>query len=481
MSRINNILEKVQLTIKSHNLIENGDSVVVALSGGPDSVCLLHVLHTLSEKLNIKIYAVHINHMLRGLESDADEAYVFELCGKLDVPIHSRSFDIRRISDEKGISLEEAGREIRYGELSDFAYKTGASKVAVAHNKNDQTETVLMHILRGSGLAGLAGMEYERGNIIRPLLDIERSEIEEYCEKLNLNPRIDSSNLKSDFTRNRIRLELIPFINAKFNVDLMESICRLSSHAGSENGFMEKCSAEAMDKLIVEKSSGNTGLNLSGLKSLHPALQRRVIRKAVCQVKGDLKGIESIHVDDAVGLISRGRTGAAIQLPGGIFAGISYNLFKIYMKTESADTPQFDKIVTMPGCTEVAEINSVIIASIEAEAFTIDKYNGLGYNSLVQFFDYDGLKRGINIRNRCEGDIFKPYKSSGTKKLKEYFIDNKIPREIRSEIPLIACNDEIVWIIGYKISDKFKVTENTKSVLKLEVKKVGGTYNGGYR
>lgn len=466
-----NILEKVLQTIDCHNLIEKGDSVVAAVSGGPDSVCLLHVLYSLSERLNIKIYAVHINHMLRGSESDADEAYVLDLCSRLKVPLHSRSYDIRRISGETGMSLEEAGREVRYKEFNDFADETGSMKIAVAHNRNDQAETVLMHILRGSGLTGLAGMDYKRDRIIRPLLDIDRSEIEEYCRKNNLKPRIDSSNLKSDFTRNRIRLELFPFINKKFGIDLTENLFRLSSLAGSDNSYIEKCAAEAIEDCIEERKAGYIGLNLAGLRSLHPALLGRVIRNAVCQVKGNLKGINSIHIADAAGLAAKGRTGKAVQLPGGVRAGITYDLFRIYMETEGIERLLFNNEVRIPGCTEVDELGSCLYASVENAPAAIDNYNGMGYNSLKQLFDYDGLKKGINIRNRCDGDIFKPYRSNGTKKLKEYFIDNKIPREIRDRIPLIACNNEIVWIIGYKTSDKFKVTENTKSVLELEFRR----------
>ena len=185
---VKEMLDRILKTIASHKLVEDGDSVIAAVSGGPDSVCLLHALHALSARLNIKLLAVHINHRLRGAESEADEAYTRELCNKLGIYLHCRAFDILEISRNEGISLEEAGREARYREFELFADAAGAAKIAVAHNKNDQAETVLMNIIRGTGLAGLAGMEYKRGRIIRPLLDVPRCEIERYCAENLLSP-----------------------------------------------------------------------------------------------------------------------------------------------------------------------------------------------------------------------------------------------------------------------------------------------------
>ena len=222
------MLDKVVEAIKRYKLIENGDKIVTGVSGGPDSVCLLHVLHVLAGKMNIKVFAIHINHMLRGSESDADEAFTREICSKMGINLRSLAFDINEVSRKERISLEEAGRETRYREFQRFADEIGAARIAVAHNKNDQAETILMNLFRGTGLQGLTGMDYIRGRIIRPLLSITRHEIERYCEENSLGYRIDSSNLKGDFTRNRIRLELIPEINKSFGTDLTESINRMA-------------------------------------------------------------------------------------------------------------------------------------------------------------------------------------------------------------------------------------------------------------
>ena len=462
------MLDKVVETIKRYKLIENGDKIVTGVSGGPDSVCLLHVLHVLAGKMNIKVFAIHINHMLRGSESDADEAFTREICSKMGINLRSLAFDINEVSRKERISLEEAGRETRYREFQRFADEIGAARIAVAHNKNDQAETILMNLFRGTGLQGLTGMDYIRGRIIRPLLSITRHEIERYCEENSLGYRIDSSNLKGDFTRNRIRLELIPEINKSFGTDLTESINRMALLLRNDNSYLETNAAKAFDSCLDKFVNGCASLKLKELRLLHPALAGRVLRMAVNRVKGDLKGIESKHIEDIAELINMGKTGSSIQLPEGIRAGISYSVLKIYIHKSTAKS-NFEYELGVPGFAYIDEIKVSIEASIESLCLNVDKYERIGYNSLEQFFDYDRIKKGINIRNRRNGDIFAPYRSNGSKKLKEYFIDNKIPQEKRDEIPLITSDNEIVWIIGHKISDKFKVTENTKRVLRLNV------------
>ena len=472
------LLKKVLETITSHKLVKNGDAVLAAVSGGPDSVCLLHVLFSLSGELGISLFAIHINHMLRGSESDADEQYAKVLCGKLGIPIRSVSVDISELSRSRGISLEEAGREARYAEFEKYADETGAAVIAVAHNRNDQAETVLMHILRGSGLTGLSGMGLRRGRVIRPLLETNRSEIDEYCREQKLEPRIDSTNLKEDFTRNRVRLKLIPFINSNFEVDLTGSLCRISKLAGQDSSYLEKCAEEEYAASLVKAGSDFIQLKLEALKRLHPAIMSRVLRLSLQKLTGSLKGIESIHMDILSDLVYQGGTGPVVQLPRNIRAGISYGILKIYLEKEEKPASVFNRKIQVPGQTLVKEITSVIKAEILEKSAEIDKYGKLGYNSMTQFFDYDLLKEGINIRNRAAGDIFKPYKSNGTKKLKEFFIDSKIPRDLRDEIPVIAIGNEVVWVAGFKISDKFKLTENTKSVLKLEIFKNNATTGG---
>ncbi|NJD02410.1 MAG: tRNA lysidine(34) synthetase TilS, partial [Ruminiclostridium sp.] len=407
---VQEMLDKVVETIKRYKLIENGDKIVAGVSGGPDSVCLLHVLNILSGKMDIKVLAIHINHKLRGFESDADEAFTQEICRKMGINLRSLAFDISELSGKEGISLEEAGRETRYREFQRFADETGAAKIAVAHNKNDQAETILMNLFRGTGLQGLTGMDYMYGRIIRPLLSISRHEIETYCKDNSLGFRVDSSNLKGDFTRNRIRLDLIPEINKNFNTDLTEAMHRMALLLKNDNNYLEADAQKAFNTCLDKFANGCVRLKLKELKLLHPALAGRVFRIAVSCIKGDLKGIESKHIEDITELVDKNRTGSSIQLPKGIRAGISYSVLKIYIEKAVAKS-DFDYELAVPGFAYFDEVMASVETSIDSLCPNIDKYERIGYNSLEQFFDYDRIKEGINIRNRRVGDIFTPYRS----------------------------------------------------------------------
>ncbi len=329
------LVKRVLDTIKRHNLIGQGENVVVGVSGGPDSVCLLHVLFSLSRQLQMKLYAVHINHMLRGNEANADERYVEDLCKNLGLGLHTKACDINGISKDEGISLEEAGRNARYREFEEFADSIGGARIAVAHNKKDQAETVLMNIVRGTGLHGLKGMDYSRGRIVRPLLDIERKDIEVYCSLHSLEPRTDATNLLEIYTRNKIRLGLIPYIDRAFDTNLVESLTRMSDLLRDENDFIERTAADFYDRCKVTCTGSVVALDIGKLNAMHIAMIKRVIRCGIKDVKGDLKGIESVHVDDVLKIGLSGNTGSEIHLPGGIRAVNSYGLLKIYIKEET--------------------------------------------------------------------------------------------------------------------------------------------------
>jgi len=524
------MIDKVRRTITEHNLIEKGENVLVGVSGGPDSICLLHILDYLSDELDIKnILAMHVNHMLRGEESDADEEYVKELCETLGIKLFSVAINVKEIAEKTNLSIEEAAREARYNKFKALAEKIGNCKIAVAHNRNDQAETVLMNIIRGTGLDGLKGIDYKRGNIIRPLLDVDRKEIEEYCIRHNLKPRTDSTNLMNIYTRNKIRLDVIPYINENFNVDIIENIVRMadlvrddisylkfvteeayykcllkpdyenenkeSSRYGAKSGDALKMkSKDVVKRLYVERTCDDYDnvvlLDINKLKKLHKSIIKRVLRLAVENVRGNIKDIESVHINQIFQLCLEGRTGAEIHLPTNIRAAKSYNILKIFAckdseynkdnNTRENKSEQLQKTtlqghsVNIPGITRIEELNIEIEGTIlnKESLDDIENLKKMGYNSLIQFFDYEKIKEGpeVVLRNRHKGDLIKPLKSGGTKKLKEFMIDNKIPRDIRDKILLLAKEREIIWVIGYRISDKFKVTENTKSILKLEVK-----------
>ena len=459
------MITRVLNTIKKNNLIKNGDCVVVGVSGGPDSVCLLHVLWCLKDELNLKLVAVHINHMLRGDESYRDEEFVDKFCSQLGVELKALRVDISKIARQRGMSLEEAGREERYRNFEEMADSIGADKIAVAHNKNDQAETVLLNIIRGTGLDGLKGMDYIRGRIVRPLLDIERSEIDAYIRENKLDTVTDSSNLEKIYARNRIRLDVIPNIDNLFGCNIVKSIDRMSKLIKDDMDFIDGKVKKSYYNAVLKKENGEVELLLGKVKRMHRAVKRRAIRKAIEEVKGNVKGIESVHIESVLDMINNGRVGARIDLPG-IKIGRTYESIRFYKRERHPETFDYDIFLNIPGITEIGDGKHYVEATVITD-YKAGDYKGVKARSLVQFFDYDKLLEGINIRRRKEGDLFKPINSNGTKKLKEYFIDNKIPREMRDNIPLIAKGQEIVWIIGYKTSDKFKVTENTKRLLRL--------------
>jgi tRNA(Ile)-lysidine synthase len=337
-----------------------------------------------------------------------------------------------------------------------------------------------MNILRGTGTAGLAGMDFKRNNIIRPLLNISREEIEKYCSVLGLSPRTDSSNLTHEYTRNKIRLGLLPYIEDYFKIDVIESLNRLSINASTDNSCLLRHSCEAYKNGVLEKESGMVGLSIEHLRELDPAIRVRVLKLALNDAAGSCDGIGSVHYDMLTNLVMKGKTGMGAELPGGIRAAVSYGILKIFLEKGLETTgrrrekTEFSHELEIPGTTVVPCLDAQVRATVE-NAENVDIPGVTEYNPLVRFFDYDRLKEGIYIRNRRNGDIFKPFRSAGTKKLKEFFIDNKIPREQRDMIPLICKGNEVVWVIGHKTSDKFKLTENTKSVLKIEYIRRGST------
>ena len=244
------IFEKTLSTIKKYNLIEKGDKIVLGLSGGPDSVCLLHLLNRMKDVLDIEVYAAHLNHQIRGMEAQKDALYVSDLCERLGITFFVKSIDVPKYCKENKLSIEEGARKLRYEMFFEIKESLNADKIAIAHNMNDQAETVLMRMMRGTGLQGLKGIDYMRdGVIIRPILDIERADIEAYCEEHKLTPRIDATNLETIYTRNKIRLELIPYMKENFNSNVTESIVRMSNSLKSDNDFIEEEAIKAFDKV----------------------------------------------------------------------------------------------------------------------------------------------------------------------------------------------------------------------------------------
>ena len=294
--------EKVLETIKKYNLIENGDRIVIGVSGGPDSITLLNVLLEIKkEKIyNFEMIVCHVNHMIR---EEAGE-YVKEFCKKHDIEFYANRVDIQKVSSKEKIGTEEAGRIARYEFFNEILEKTSSNKIATAHTASDNAETVLMNIIRGAGTTGLKGIEAKRDNLIRPLIECNREEIEEYCNQNNLNPRIDKTNFENIYTRNKIRNMLIPYIKENFNPNIIESINRLSDLSKQENEYLEKQTAKAFEKLLIEKKNDEIILDLNGFNSQELVIKNRLVLYTINILFGTRNGIEKKHIEDIIKLCS---------------------------------------------------------------------------------------------------------------------------------------------------------------------------------
>ena len=299
--------EKVLCTINKFNLIENGDKLVLGVSGGPDSITMLNVLIELrkSNKIKFDMVVCHINHGLRE-NAKLDEEFVESFCSKKDIECFVLHADVKKEAEETKRGLEETGRDVRYKFYNEILEKTSSNKIAIAHNANDNVETVIMNIMRGSGLAGLKGIEAKSGIYIRPLIECERSEIEEYCEEKNLNPRHDESNDENIYTRNKIRNIVIPYIKENFNPNIIQTITRLSDIAKDDLNYLENETRECYKRLVIsekeEKNKKEVVLNLKEFNKLDKAIEKRVLLYAINQIFGSTKGIEKIHVEDMIKL-----------------------------------------------------------------------------------------------------------------------------------------------------------------------------------
>lgn len=297
--------EKVLETIKKYELISNGDKLVIGVSGGPDSMCMLNILKEIKENgiLNFEITVAHINHMIRE-EAKEDENYVKKYCKENGIKFYSKSIDVEKIANTNKISTEEAGRNERYKFFDEILKKTASSKIAIAHNKNDNAETVIMNIIRGSGVSGLKGIEAKREIYIRPLIECEREEIEEYCEKENLNPRIDKTNFENIYTRNKIRNIAIPFIKQEFNPNIIETINRLTDLVIEEETYIEKQVEKEYKEILIEENLEKRTIivDLKKFNNEEKVIKSRLILYTITRIFGSSKGIEKIHIEDIIKL-----------------------------------------------------------------------------------------------------------------------------------------------------------------------------------
>jgi tRNA(Ile)-lysidine synthase len=473
------MLRKASNYIKSHILIEKGDRILVGVSGGADSVCLLHILSTLYQDTDVFFLVVHVHHGIRNEEADRDEAFVRTLCDSLKIEYKAYYYDVISIASEQGISEEEAGRKVRYETFVNASVEYRCNKVAVAHNKNDNAETFLFNLFRGSAVKGLTGMDSiitmktNVGNIIviRPLLAITREEIEAYLEEHNLSYQNDSTNFGDVYTRNKIRNRVLAYAKDQINTNAIEHINNAAGHLGETYNFVESCINERY-QAIVRQGHMSYEYSILDIEKEDIVIRKGIIRRILGDLADSLKDIEAKHVE-AVLSLSNKQVGKMIHLPYKIIALKNYGSIKLYLASNSMDKISLNHELTMPtdilvpGKTDIEQYEIYI----EADVFEYEKNQPFPKNSCMKWFDYDKIENTLKLRTRKTGDYLQIDSRGGRKKLKDYFIDLKIPKEERDRLLLVADGSHILWIIGYgdRISEGYKISDNTKQVLSLKL------------
>jgi tRNA(Ile)-lysidine synthase len=474
---VDSIKAKVLGYLRANGLVTAGEKIVVAVSGGPDSVCLLDILYSLRKELGIELHVAHLNHQLRGAEADADADYVKALARRLKLPATIESADVRSFQKKHKLTLEEAAREVRYGFLAAVAQKTGAEKVAVGHTAADNVETLLMHIIRGSGLKGLRGLlpdsQIKAGGtglrVIRPLLCLTREETEDYCAAHRLNPRTDSTNLSAAPFRNKVRRRLLPQLRG-LNPQFDEALLRTAATAAADLAFIEQ-EANLASKKLLKSGKNSVTLDKQGFLALHPALQRQVLRGAIESLLGSLKDIEAVHVEDIMDALEK-PAGKIIGLPFGLNFYIDYDRYILTPETASAAAglcplPTLNKSfkVNIPGKTRDS--------GWEVEAsFVTPLPTAITEGGFIAYLDAAVVGKELTVRNCLPADRFQPLGMKLPKKLNRFMMDAHIPRGWRKNVPLVCAGNEIIWVAGWRISERCRIKPDTEKVLKLEFKQI---------
>lgn len=461
------LLRKVSDYILRHRMVERGGKVLAAVSGGPDSIALLYILYRLKDELGISLHVAHLNHMFRGEESEKDAFFVAETAQGYGLPVTVEAVDVPSYRARRRLSNQVAAREVRYRFLRDCADRVGASRIALAHQADDQAETILINFLRGAGTAGLKGILPVRDGIyIRPLLNVRRSDIESFCGRMGLAFRQDSSNLKPVYTRNKIRLNLVPLLEEEYNPELVPALLRLGEICREEDSCLDHLAEEAFQAALQNSSPGHVSLSLERLCDMPLALRRRVLRRAWQSVTGAPGNLDFQHAEAALSLIDSGTTGSQAVMPGNVAAVRGYSALELKAAPEKKDLPGYLYQLQVPGTTHIPETGATVCAEL---------YNGEAGRSPRDLprnealLDFDKLPPDIFVRRRLEGDVFHPYGQVSELKLKDFLIKQKIPRAERDRIPLVCTPREIIWVGGIRTGEKWKVCGSTKKMLHLKL------------
>lgn len=447
--------KRVQRTLRQFHMLPYGARVVVGLSGGMDSVALLHVLHTLGEEFAWEITAVHIHHGLRGEAADADARFAEDFCAALGIPCIVRHYDVRAEARAMKRGEEETGRLLRYAVFREVAGEGG--RIAVAHHQRDQAETVLMRLCRGTGLRGLSGMSPVRENICRPLLFCTREEIEAYCRENGLSWREDATNFEESHTRNRIRLRLLPLL-AEIHPQAEAHIAKTASLLAEDEDFLEQQAAALWETVRLPAPSDTVALSAEGLRALHPAMRRRILRRAIEQFQR--KDISERQLAALMDLLQK-ESGKRLDFPAGLGAELQYGV--LLLRRAKAEPQGFSYALPLGKETPIPEAGISVLVTTEEKNIEISA------EICTNVFDYDKIEHTLFCRTRRSGDTI-PL-ANGRKKIKELFIDEKIPRAERARYPLFTAGDTVIWVPGLR--QAFVADAQTNQRVWIQIRRMG--------
>lgn len=445
--------------IEKHHIFEPGDRVVAGVSGGADSVCLLFVLLELQKRIPLSLYVVHINHGIRN-EAGEDASYVEGLCKKMDIPFYLVEKNVREMAGKQRRSEEEMGRIVRYEAFYRIAQEVGAGKIAVAHNMNDKSETMLYNLFRGSGVRGLGSIRPVRDRIVRPILCLKRSEIEEYLRDRDIRFCTDATNEKDDYTRNRIRHHILPYAEKEISGGSIEHVARAAEEMEEIDNYL-MLQTEALKKKCVKKANNGYILDVGEIKKEHPVITKRLLYELLMELSPHGKDIANVHVAALEGLFLKNGN-STVNLPFGIIGRREYTKVILHRAVDDVENT-VDKGRPIAG---------KCVLSLTVFAADVENNCEVPQKKYTKWFDYDKIEQSLMLRGRRQGDYISVADRDGYevhKSLKSYFINEKIPAADREQTLLLADGAHIIWIIGHRISEHYKVTENTKRILQAQL------------
>ncbi len=456
------MVKTVESYMEQHHMIKEGDVVVAGVSGGADSVCLFSILKEYCEKKGAVLIVVHMNHGIRE-DASKDAEFVKELCQAAGVEYHLFCEDIPAYAKERGIGTEEAGRLARYEAFEKIRAAFGSrGKIAVAHNRNDQAETTLFHLLRGSGVAGLSGIMPVREHIIRPLLCVERKEIENYLTKKGIKWCIDFTNEENTYTRNKLRNVVFPYLEKEVCKQSIHHVANAAEEMAQVRTFLEELTDEA-ENAVLEKAENVVSIRRDAFLKQHEVIKKQLLLRALAYLVPSRKDFGAVHVKDIMALFEK-NSGKQIQLPYGLCAMREFDKIVIRVRVQE-EGGQVMIPVAIPGQIDCGDGMVIDFSLLSAE-----NYCEIPQKTYTKWFDYGKIKHCLVLRNRQTGDYLTITEGGGRKTIKEYFIEEKIPRLERENKLLLADDKHILWVIGMRISEAYKVTDQTKTILQVAIK-----------